>query len=204
MAGLAGDLDGAQVQTADVRGTGRRAHAVRAALARSTLGCVLCAGIALWQPSAADAEIFKCKSPDGRILYSDSPCPGGGGEILIPDENLPIPVAKPATTGRNAGAPGAPAAPRADTVRAAGGYELSMNERQRVANLEQVQRSGDNDEKRQAARMEIAEIQRGTVSRMSSQDLRRKDGYWVDLGNLDQRRRGIAVQQLAQLFAGYQ
>jgi hypothetical protein len=86
----------------------------------------------------------------------------------------------------------------------AGRYELSVNERQRIVNLEQVQRTADNTEKRQAARMEIDETRRGTVARMSYDDLRRKDGYWVDLGNLDQRRRGVAVQQLAALFAAYQ
>ena len=83
-------------------------------------------------------------------------------------------------------------------------YEPSVNERQRIVNLEQVQRTGDNAEKRQAARMEIDETRRGTAARMSYDDLRRKDGYWVDLGNLDQRRRAVAVRQLAALFAAYQ
>lgn len=193
------------MQTAGAGPTRRRAGAPCGTPARWVLGCMLCGAIAAGHAPAADAEIFKCKTPDGRILYSDSPCPGGGGEIL-PDESLPLPVAPPAPPApaeRNHVANG-PAATRNDMPRASGRYEMSANERQRIVNLEQMQRAADNGEKRQAAHMEIVEIQRGTVARMSYEDLRRKDGYWVDLGNLERRRRIVAVQQLTDLFAAYQ
>ena len=188
------------------------------ALARRIGRAVACIGIAGVVACNADAEIFKCTSADGRILYSDAPCPANSrGEVVVPNDNSPMPAPKspppdspapaPKSPPPGSGAsPSSPAMPDAQppVPRSAGRYELSVNERQRVANLEQVQRAADNDEKREAARIEIQEIRRGTLARMSYEDQRRKDGYWVDLGNLDRKRRLAAVRQLSDLFASYQ
>jgi len=176
---------------------------LRAALAQVTLRCLAALAVAAALASSADAELFKCTGADGRILYSDSPCPTGSrSETIQPNDNSPLAAKAPAPPEDVRLAPPVPAGKRSAQV--ASRYELSVNERQRVANLEQVQRAADNDEKRQAARMEIQEIQRGTMARMSYEDLRRKDGYWIDLGNLDPKRRQAAVQQLADLFAAHQ
>ncbi|HET8876923.1 MAG TPA: DUF4124 domain-containing protein [Casimicrobiaceae bacterium] len=168
------------------------------------LQCAACAGLAAAPFGDAQGTIFKCTDASGRILYSDAPCPGGSrGEVVAPDENSPIPATSAPAPQRN-GAAAVRTATDEPAQQAGDRYEPSVNERQRIVNLEQVQRAGDNAEKRQAARMEIDETRRGTVARMSYDDRRRKDGYWVDLGNLDQRRRAVAVQQLAALFAAYQ
>lgn len=202
-----------RMTSTDVRNASRRPSGD--ALARVILRAIACIGLAATAVCNADAEIFKCKDADGRILYSDSPCPGGSqGEVLVPNDSSPVPAAKsPPPEANRSPAPAAPSDARQPATAASDGrqaadstsasYELSANERQRIANLEQVQRAADNAEKREAARMEIQEIRRGTVARMSYQDQRRKDDFWVDLGNLDPQRRVVAVRQLADLFAGY-
>jgi hypothetical protein len=167
------------------------------------LQCLVSASVAAAGLCAAQGNVFKCTDAFGRILYSDAPCPGGmRGEVVVPRDSSPIPAPGPPAPEGN-GIPASRAAGGAPALPAAVRYDLSLNERQRIANLEQVERTADNAEKRQAARMEIDETRRGTVARMSYGDLRKKDGYWVDLGNLDPRRRVVAVQQLAALFAAY-
>ena len=176
----------------------------RTALATAMLQCAACVGLAAAPFGDAQGAIFKCTDASGRILYSDAPCPGGSrGEVVVPSDSSPIPATSAPAPQRN-GAAAVGTATNEPAQQAGDRYEPSVNERQRIVNLEQVQRTGDNAEKRQAARMEIDETRRGTAARMSYDDRRRKDGYWVDLGNLDQRRRAVAVQQLAALFAAYQ
>jgi hypothetical protein len=164
-----------------------------------------CIAVVALGVSDAGAEIFKCTSADGRVLYSDAPCPPSSrGEVVVPNDNSPIPAPKspPPDAGTS---PAPPAMPdtKAPTPATQGTYQLSLNERQRIVNLEQVQRSADNDEKREAAQIEIREIRRGTLARMSYEDQRRKDAFWVDLGNIDRKRRITAVRQLSDLFASY-
>jgi len=116
----------------------------------------------------------------------------------------PGPEVQPAPKPRPEVAPSPRPGPEVQPVAAAASdYDLSLNERQRVGNLEQIQRSADNAEKREAARMEIQEIRRGTLARMSLEDQHKKDGVWADLGNVDRQRRIVAVRQLADLFAAY-
>ena len=188
---------------------------------RGIARALACIGVATVAACNAHAEIFKCTSVDGRILYSDAPCPPSSrGEVIVPDDNSSIaapkprpeaapsprpgPEVQPAPKPRPEVAPSPRPGPEVQPVAAAASdYDLSLNERQRVGNLEQIQRSADNAEKREAARMEIQEIRRGTLARMSLEDQRKKDGVWADLGNVDRQRRIVAVRQLADLFAAY-
>jgi len=208
---------------------------------RGIARALACIGVATVVACNAHAEIFKCTSVDGRILYSDAPCPPSSrGEVIVPDDNSSIaapkprpeaapsprpgpevqpapkprpeaappprpgPEVQPAPKPRPEAAPSPRPGPEVQPVAAAASdYDLSLNERQRVGNLEQIQRSADNAEKREAARMEIQEIRRGTLARMSLEDQHKKDGVWADLGNVDRQRRIVAVRQLADLFAAY-
>jgi len=216
---------------------------------RGIARALACIGVATVAACNAHAEIFKCTSVDGRILYSDAPCPPSSrGEVIVPDDNSSIaapkprpeaapsprpgpevqpapkprpeaappprpeaappprpgPEVQPAPKPRPEVAPSPRPGPEVQPVAAAASdYDLSLNERQRVGNLEQIQRSADNAEKREAARMEIQEIRRGTLARMSLEDQHKKDGVWADLGNVDRQRRIVAVRQLADLFAAY-
>ena len=76
------------------RTTGARIRARRAVIGATF------AVVAALHAGAVDAEIFKCKGPGGRVLYGDTPCPGGGGEVLNVDESPAIPPARPPAANR--------------------------------------------------------------------------------------------------------
>jgi len=171
----------------------------------------LLAAIGLLVASAASADVYKCKGPQGQVTYSESPCPGQPSvkmELRPPVENRdPQPPASPAVPAAQAGvanaAPVTPAAPAG--APSTGGYELSYSDRQRIANLEQIERTTSAYvEQRRSAALEIRNIRSGTLARMSAGDLVKKDNYWADLGKLDADRRRAAASQLANLFASYQ
>ena len=167
----------------------------------------LLAAIGLLVASAADADVYKCMGPQGQVTYSESPCPGQPSvkmELRPPVENRDPPPAPAAATAGIANA--APAAPSVPAVAPpAGGYELSYSDRQRIANLEQIERTTSAYvEQRRSAALEIRNIRSGTLARMSSDDLVKRDNYWADLGKLDADRRRAAAAQLANLFASYQ
>lgn len=173
----------------------------------------LLAAIGLLVASAASADVYKCKGAQGQVTYSESPCPGQPSvkmELRPPVENRdPQPPASPAVTAVPAGvgnATAAPAAPAAPAVApSTGGYELSYGDRQRIANLEQIERTTSAyAEQRRSATLEIRTIRSGALARMSADDLVKKDNYWADLGKLDVERRRAAALQLANLFASYQ
>jgi len=171
----------------------------------------LLAAIGLLVASTASADVYKCKGPQGQVTYSESPCPGQPSvkmELRPPVENRdPQPPASPAVPAAPAGvanaAPVTPAAPAG--VPSTGGYELSYSDRQRIANLEQIERTTSAYvEQRRSAALEIRNIRSGTLARMSAGDLVKKDNYWADLGKLAADRRRAAASQLANLFASYQ
>jgi hypothetical protein len=171
----------------------------------------LLAAIGLHVASAASAAVYKCKGPQGQVTYSESPCPGQPSvkmELRPPVENRdPQPPASAAVTAAPAGvANAAPAMPAAPAVEpSTGGYELSYSDRQRIANLEQIERTTSAyAEQRRSATLEIRIIRSGALARMSAGDLVKKDNYWADLGKLDADRRRAAASQLANLFASYQ
>lgn len=170
----------------------------------------LLAAVGLLVASAANADVYKCKGPQGQVTYSESPCPGQPSvkmDLRPPIENRdPQPPAPPAviTSPPGVAAAAAPAAITPSAVAPSTGYELSYSDRQRIANLEQIERTTSAyAEQRRSATLEIRNIRSGTLARMSAADLVKKDGYWADLGKLDVDRRRTAASQLANLFASY-
>lgn len=183
----------------------------RFAVAGGTPACVLVAAIAALAMTSAAAEVFKCKDSRGHITYSDSPCPdGSGGRVDLKEpveDNGPSRSAVP--PNRDAGAEPATTAPpvpaTATAERSKSDYQLTYNDRQRITNLEQIERNPSAyAEQRRSATLEIANIRRGVLARMSFDDARKKDSYWADLASLDSNRRRTAQMQLANLFARYE
>jgi len=120
----------------------------------------------------AQAELFKCRNAEGKIVYSDQRCPNADD-------------AKP-----KAEAPPKPAA---------GG--LSPDQRQRVENLEVTTRSpGANDDQKWAARLEINAIRSGLESRLTPDERAKRDGMVTDLGGADQKKRREAMQELRWFY----
>ena len=186
------------------RARGLAAHVERAQR-RASLSILLTVIIA--QPaSALAADVYKCTGPQGQVTYSESPCPGQPSvrlDVRSPTDNRDD--RRPSDGAQPGGAAPSGAAPPATTATLKpSGYELSFSERQRIANLEQIERmSTAYREQRQAATLEIANIRRGVLARMSAEDLAKKDQYWADLSRLEAERRRVAASQLANLFANY-
>jgi hypothetical protein len=183
----------------------------RIAVAGGTSACVLVAAIAALSMTSAGAEVFKCKDSRGHITYSDSPCPGGSGGRVdlkepVEDNGPRRPVVPPKADAADAPATAAAAPPpAAPPERGKSDYQLTYNDRQRITNLEQIERNPSAyAEQRRSATLEIANIRRGVLARMSFDDARKKDNYWADLASLDSDRRQTAQTQLASLFARYQ
>jgi len=161
--------------------------------------------IGVFAAAGASADVYKCTGPQGQVTYSESPCPGQPSVRMdvkkTPDSRDPRPPdaaaePPPAATSAAPSVARPPAPPNA--------YELSYSERQRIANLEQIERmSTAYREQRQAATLEIANIRRGVLARMSPDDLAKKDQYWADLSRLEAERRRVAASQLVNLFAAY-
>lgn len=185
------------------------AHDKRA-MTRASLS-ILFAVVVAEPPSTFAADVYKCTGPQGQVTYSESPCPGQPSvrlDVRSPTDNRDdrrgSDGAQPAPTAAGA-APSGASPSAASSTQKSSGYELSFSERQRIANLEQIERmSTAYREQRQAATLEIANIRRGVVSRMSAEDLAKKDEYWADLSRLEAERRRVAASSLANLFANYQ
>ena len=156
--------------------------------------------------SPAVAQVYKCTGPQGQVTYSEAPCPGETSvrlDLKEPVENRDPrrPPAAPAPRPPEV-AVATPAAGPAGA--AAGGYDLSYGDRQRIAVLEQLARNPSAyGEQRQSAALEIFNIRKGAVARMSADDVRKKDQYWVDLASVEPERRRAAAEQLVGLFARY-
>lgn len=187
-----------------------RAHALAAPVKRATTRAslpMLVFAVVLAQPAATlAADVYKCTGPQGQVTYSESPCPGQSSvrlDVRSPTDNRDD--RRPGDNGQSAtGTAASGAAPPTAAGAPQSGYELSFSERQRIANLEQIERmSTAYREQRQAATLEIANIRRGVLARMSAEDLAKKDQYWADLSRLEAERRRVAASQLANLFANY-
>ena len=180
-------------------------------MTRASLSMLAFAVMAAPAASSLAADVYKCTGPQGQVTYSESPCPGQPSvrlDVRSPtdnrDDRRPSDGPTPAAASAGAATSGA-APPAANAAVRPSGYELSFSERQRIANLEQIERmSTAYREQRQAATLEIANIRRGVVARMSAEDLAKKDQYWADLSRLEAERRRVAATQLANLFANYQ
>jgi len=164
------------------------------------------AAMGLLVASAAGADVYKCTGPQGQVTYSESPCAGQPSVKM--DLRPPVENRDPAPPASVAPPPPAPpavaAAPATLPTANAQGYELSYGDRQRIASLEQIERtSSAYAEQRRSATLEVASIRRGALARMTPDDLAKKSAYWADLGKIDPERRRAAAAQLANLLSAY-
>ena len=174
----------------------------------------------------ASAQLFKCKGPDGKIVYSDTRCEAaasGSALKVIPnsstDPNAPAapkgdaaakgdPAAKadvaPKAFKKGAesvlGVPGpAQDAPRESSGRDSG--ELSYSDRERIRNLEMtLSSSGATNEQKEGAQLEISSIRSGREARMSRDDRDLRDSLAVDLGSVDRKKRNEALRRIRDVY----
>lgn len=194
---------------------------------RTTAIAALCAlGVA----TEASAQLFKCKGPDGKIVYSDKVCEADSTRTAVPvgvnnrahaieekaaadravaakeesDERLKAEARAKAEAKYGVirePAPAAPAAPES-SARAPQPYQLTYGDRERIRNLEvDAGRIGMSSEQKRASQLEIDSIRAGRDARMSSADRERRDSLKADLVSTDAKRRAQSMRDLYEVYS---
>jgi hypothetical protein len=178
--------------------------------------------------TGAQAQLFKCKGPDGKVVYSDTRCDSGATAGALPPgvsnkahENEARAAAEKAAAdkaeaerkaqaaalveaakkaGLVAPAPAAPSASPAAAERPRP-YELTSADRERIRSLEvDASRMGASPEQKRAASMEIDSIRSGRDARMTGDDRSRRDSLNSDLSSTDAAKRKRALQDLQSIY----
>ena len=174
----------------------------------------------------AQAQLYKCKGPDGKIVYSDQRCESKaevapvsgvkndahGIEQRAREEKEAAAkkaaeldaaadaAARAAARNSAASAPAVAPAEAAATAPAAP-TRLSSGQEQRIRNLEATRaQAGNTEQQRRAAQLEIDAIRNGKEDRLSSADRDRRDNLIKDLGSLEPARRSAAMRDLEDLY----
>ena len=164
----------------------------------------------------ASAQLFNCKGPDGKIVYSDTRCEAAasGSALKVVPNSATDPDAPPADKrdaaarlpGKGAeGIAGAPVGtaepPAARESPPAGAGELSYSDRERLRSLEMtVASSGATAEQKEGARLEMRSIRSGREARLSREDRDLRDSLNVDLGSVDRRKRSEALRRIRDIY----
>jgi hypothetical protein len=177
--------------------------------------------------TGAHAQLFKCKGPDGKVVYSDTRCESSSTTGALPagvsnraHENEARAAAEKAAAdkaeaerkaqaealveaAKKAGLVAPPAgstapAPAAERPKP---YQLTSSDRERIRSLEMdTTRLGASAEQKRAASMEIESIRSGRDARMSGDDRSRRDSLNSDLVSTDANKRKRALQDLQSIY----
>jgi hypothetical protein len=173
---------------------------------------------ALLVPALANAQLFKCTGPDGKVVYSDTRCEAANtgnlkvtpNSTTMSEREKAIEAAKQeaaAKAGQGA-VPGAtlPAAgdsPNAGKV-VGGRYQLTSSDKERIQNLEvNLGRAGASDELKTATSLEMSAIRSGQDARMPSDAKSRRDSLTTDLTSTDAKKRKASLNALRELYSNY-
>lgn len=179
-------------------------------------GCVL--ALASLLPAMASAQLFKCKGPDGKIVYSDSRCEAAETGALkvtpmgtTPSERELAATKKAADDKADAekkakDKAAAPAIPPGMVLVPAPApppkpYETTSADNQRLRNLEvDATRAGAYSEQKSAFEMEARHIRSGRDAALSSDERARRDAFHADLSSTDAKKRREALEGLRRLY----
>jgi hypothetical protein len=172
-------------------------------------------------PLGAAAQLYKCKGPDGKTVYSDSKCEASeaGALKVTPMSTTPsarekaaaeaakeAAAAKAAPGSTLSGAAPAGEAPGASTVTrsvgsASAGYRLTASDEERLRNLEVGRtRLGATAEQKSAMDLEMRHIRSGRDARLSSEDRARREALHSDLMSSDAQKRRKALSDFRALY----
>ena len=126
--------------------------------------------------AVASAEMFKCRTPDGKTVFSDTRCEDA------------IQMDKPAASAPAEAAPGAR-------------YELTSADRERIRALDAVvDKPGSNSEQKTAAQLEISNIRRGAEETLTREQRKRREALTAELANGDPKKRAQTLGQLRTFY----
>jgi hypothetical protein len=173
--------------------------------------------VALLAPVAANAQLFKCTGPDGKIVYSDTRCEASNKGALkvtpmgttpsekeLADAAAKAEAAAAAKASASGAVPAAPADAGATGRMVGGRYQLSNSDKDRIRDLEVGNtRIGAYDEQKTAASLEMSAIRSGLDARMPSDAKSRRDGLTTDLSSTDAKKRRDSLNKLRELYSNY-
>ena len=180
------------------------------------------AAVAAVSAAGAGAQLYKCKGPDGKIVYSDTKCEASatgdalkvtpmGTTLSEREKAMQEAAAKKAEEDKQAADKAAErralAKEVAEEMRRSGGaasgqapeppYQLTGADREKIRELELSANSlGAHAEQREAAQMQIARIRRGAEAKMSASDRSHRDALVTDLASADAAKRRRAIGEL--------
>ena len=167
--------------------------------------------------TGAAAQLFKCKGPDGKIVYSDTRCEASNKGALkvtpmgttpsekeLADAAAKAEAAAAAKASASGAVPGAPADAGATGKMVGGRYQMSNSDKDRIRDLEVGNtRMGAYDEQKTAASLEISAIRSGQDARMPPDAKSRRDGLTTDLSSTDAKKRKATLNALRELYSNY-
>jgi hypothetical protein len=180
------------------------------------------AAVAAVSAAGAGAQLYKCKGPDGKIVYSDAKCEASatGDAIKVTpmgttkserEKAIEEAAAKKAEEDKKAAEKDAErralAKEVAEELRRSGGgsagvaapepYQLTSADREKIRELEITANTlAAHPEQREAAHIQIARIKRGAEAKMSSSERAARDGLVHDLASADAAKRRRAMSEL--------
>lgn len=181
------------------------------------------AAMAAVSAAGAGAQLYKCKGPDGKIVYSDSKCEAsatGDAIKVIPmattkserEKAMEEAAAKQADDDKKAAEKAAErralAKEVAEEMRGGAGaapapepYQLTSSDRSKISELEITANTlAAHAEQREAAQMQIARIKRGAEAKMSSSERAARDNLVHDLASADGAKRRRAMSELRSTY----
>lgn len=130
---------------------------------------------ALLAATPATAQLFKCQDASGKVVFSDVRC------------EAPAPKA---------------AAPTSAEKAAAGRYQMTDADRQRIQQLEAGQkRAGLSAELVSAENLEIFSIRSGQDARLSQDQRSRREALQPGLSSTDAKKRKEALNAIRELYS---
>lgn len=180
---------------------------------------------ALLAPLGAAAQLYKCKGPDGKIVYSDTRCEASDTGALRVNPNSSTPserekaAAEAAAKARDeaardkaegerikrqleaAGVTVAPPAAAQAASRAPEPYQLTNEDQERLRSLGMTASStGATSEARQAAQLEMAQIRSGRDARLTSEQRSQREALRSDVASVDAPKRRDALQKFRAIY----
>ena len=172
----------------------------------------------------AAAQMYKCKGPDGKTVYSDTRCPSestGDALKVTPmgttksdrEKAMEAAAAEKADADKKAAASAAERKALvkevADEMSARQGapgsaamaqpYQLTGADRERIRELEMVSTSaGAYAEQKTAAQLQISRIRSGADAKLTSAERSRREALTTDLVSTDKDKRARALRELQQ------
>ena len=129
---------------------------------------------------AAAAELYKCRSADGPVLYSDVPCEKAGAKPIGTVTIAP----GPASSAPRPSGPGAIAGPggRAPESKNTGPKDPEARQRREAELKAVLDNPGSSLEQKAAAQEELASIPALGVCKLSEEQRGNRDGAFSELG----------------------